>query len=118
MEDWSGEAERLHGITPRMLVDLGVDPARACDRLSSALAGRSVYSDAPDWDSFWLLRLYKAVGRRCDIRLLDFSMSVPPLSAAEKEALLRQADRLAPRRHRAAEDAMHLQTVYRLAHGR
>jgi hypothetical protein len=117
MEDWSEQAERLHGVTPRMLADLGVDPARACDRLSSALAGLNVYSDAPDWDSFWMMRLYKSVGRHCDIRLLDFAAAIPPLTQAEKLALLQQADRLAPRRHRAAEDAIHLQTVYRLARG-
>ncbi len=115
MEAWDEKAERLHGITPRMLADLGADAAEACERLDAALAGRAVYSDAPDWDSFWMLRLYQAAGRRCDIRLRDFAGLMPPLSPADKARLLQQADRLAPRRHRAAEDALHLRMIHRLA---
>jgi DNA polymerase III epsilon subunit-like protein len=118
MEAWDAKAERLHGITPRMLADLGADAAEACKRLDAALAGRMVYSDAPDWDSFWMLRLYQAAARRCDIRLHDFARLMPPLSEPDKARLLQQADRLAPRRHRAAEDALHLHMIYRLAAGR
>ena len=115
MDAWDPRAERLHGITPRMLADLGLDTAEACERLDAELAGRAVFSDAPDWDSFWMLRLYQAAGRRCDIRLHDFSRLMPPLSDADKARLLQQADRLAPRRHRAAEDALHLRMIHRLA---
>lgn len=115
MSAWDPKAERLHGITPRMLADLGLDPAGVCERLDAALAGRAVYSDAPDWDSFWMLRLYQAAGRRCDIRLQDFSRLMPVLGDADKKKLLQQADRLAPRRHRAAEDALHLRMIHRLA---
>jgi hypothetical protein len=115
MTAWDPKAERLHGITPRMLADLGVDPAAACERLDAALAGLTVYSDAPDWDSFWMLRLYKAAERRCEIRLQDFARAMPALTPAGKAKLLQQADRLAPRRHRAAEDALHLRMIHRLA---
>jgi len=115
MQAWDPKAERLHGITPRMLSDLGIDPSDACKRLETALEGRTVYSDAPDWDGFWMLRLFQAAGRRCDIRLHDFARAMPPLSDAAKARLLQQADRLAPRRHRASEDALHLLTLYRLA---
>lgn len=115
MDAWDPRAERLHGITPRILSDLGLDPAEACERIEVALAGRMVYSDAPDWDGFWMLRLFQAAGRRCEIRLHDFAGAMPPLSAQEKAKLLQQADRLAPRRHRASEDALHLLTIHRLA---
>lgn len=115
MTAWDPKAENLHGITPRMLADLGLDAAAACERLGAALAGRAVYSDAPDWDSFWMQRLFQAAGRRCDIRLHDFSRLMPPLDEAAKKRLLQQADRLAPRRHRAAEDALHLRMIHRLA---
>jgi len=115
MDAWDERAEALHGVTLSMLSDLGVHPVRACERMSAALAGREVYSDAPDWDSFWMMRLYAAAGRQCDIRLLDFSRVMPHLEADEKAALIARADRMAPRRHRAAEDALHLQTLWRLA---
>lgn len=115
MDAWDKKAEQLHSISPRMLNDLGVDAAEACERLDGALAGRIVFSDAPDWDAFWMLRLYQAAGKRCDIRLEDFARLMPALEPADKARLLQQADRLAPRRHRAAEDALHLQTIHRLA---
>ncbi|MFN0024089.1 MAG: hypothetical protein ACKVS5_09320 [Parvularculaceae bacterium] len=114
MGAWDDKAARLHGITPRMLSDFGLDAAEGCKRLNAALSGRIVYSDAPDWDAFWMQRLFRAAGRRCDIRLHDFARAMPVLTAAEKARLLSQADRLAPRRHRAAEDALHLYTLYRL----
>jgi hypothetical protein len=115
MDAWDPTAERLHGITLRMLSDLGLDPAAACKRIETALAGRTVYSDAPDWDGFWMLRLFQAAGRRCEIRLHDFARAMPPLTDSEKTKLLQRADRLAPRRHRASEDALHLLTIHRLA---
>lgn len=117
MDDWDPRAERLHGITPKMLSDLGVNASVACERLVRELSGCIVYSDAPDWDAFWLMRLFDAAGRRPTIKLKDFS-SLMPISAAEHKAeLIAGADRLAPRRHRAAEDALHLVALYRLAVG-
>ena len=115
MDDWNPRAEKLHGISPKMLSDLGVSAEQACDRATSALSGFSVYSDAPDWDLFWMMRLFDAAGRKCPIRILDFSSLMPPLSPSQKSDLLSQADRQAPRRHRAAEDALHLVTLYRLS---
>jgi hypothetical protein len=115
IDAWDPAAERLHGITPKMLSDLGLTAGAACDRLAAALAGCDVYSDAPDWDGFWLMRLFEAAGRKPAIRLGEFSRLMPVLSADARRALLAKADRLAPRRHRAAEDALHLVTLYRLA---
>lgn len=115
MEYWDPRAEKLHCITPRMLSDLGVNVAAACDRLAAGLAGKTVYSDAPDWDGFWLMRLFDAGGRKCPIRLKDFTRLMPALDDEEKRQLIARADGLAPRRHRAAEDALHLFTLYRLA---
>ncbi len=118
MDFWDPKAESMHGISPKMLSDLGVDAARACDRMSVALQGCDVYSDAPDWDAFWMMRLFDAAGRRPTIRLREFTGLMPALGSAEKSALLAKADRLAPRRHRAAEDALHLVMIYQLAQAR
>lgn len=115
MDDWDPRAERLHGITPKMLSDLGVNASAACDRMSAALAGCSVYSDAPDWDGFWLMRLFDAAGRKCSFRLKDFVSLMPLMTDDQKALMLANADRMAPRRHRAAEDALHLVAIYRLA---
>lgn len=117
MEFWDPKAERLHGISALMLSDLGVSAAAACDRIGAALGPCAVYSDAPDWDGFWLMRLYDAAGQRPPIRLRDFRQLMPDLTAEARAAFLQRADRLAPRRHRAAEDALHLATLYKLAAG-
>lgn len=114
---WDPKAERLHGITFSMLSELGVSPAIACDRMDAALTGCTIYSDAPDWDGFWMLRLYEAAGRKVGVRLHDFVNAMPPLTAEERSILVRKADRIAPRRHRALEDALHLHTTWRLAKG-
>lgn len=115
IDGWDAKAERLHGVDLKMLGDLGVSAAVACDRIEAALLRCDVVSDAPDWDAFWMMRLYEAAGRKCPLRLKDFASVMPPMSREERAALLQKADRLAPRRHRAGEDALHLQTTWRLA---
>ncbi|OFX04867.1 MAG: hypothetical protein A3E78_05580 [Alphaproteobacteria bacterium RIFCSPHIGHO2_12_FULL_63_12] len=117
MDEWDPRAERLHGISPKMLSDLGVNASLACDRLTKALNGFEVYSDAPDWDGFWLMRLFDVAGRKSAIRLRDFTLLMPSMSVGQKSLLLARADREAPRRHRAAEDALHLAALHRLASG-
>ena len=57
---WSADAEALHGIGLDLLNAEGRACADVCDMANDALAGRDVYSDAPDWDGFWLMRLFKA----------------------------------------------------------
>ncbi|MEK7266158.1 MAG: hypothetical protein AAB227_08675 [Pseudomonadota bacterium] len=118
MDAWDPRAERLHGISPKMLSDLGVNASVACDRLTKALGGFDVYSDAPDWDGYWLMRLFDVASRKSPIRLKDFISLMPSVSADQKSALLARADKEAPRRHRAGEDALHLASLYRLAAGR
>lgn len=115
MDEWDPRAERLHGISPKMLSDLGVNASLACDRLTKALGGCEVYSDAPDWDWFWLMRLFDVASRKSPIRLKDFTSLMPAMDADQKAALIARADKEAPRRHRAAEDALHLAALHRLA---
>jgi len=117
MDEWDPRAEKLHGITPKMLSDLGLNASVACDRLTKALGGCAVYSDAPDWDWFWMMRLFDAAGRKSPIRLKDFTTLMPAMPASQKSTLLARADKEAPRRHRAAEDAIHLAVLHRLAAG-
>ncbi|HNS85351.1 MAG TPA: hypothetical protein PKH09_00530 [Parvularculaceae bacterium] len=39
LDDWDPRAEKLHGVSLKMLSDLGVSAETACDRVSAALAG-------------------------------------------------------------------------------
>jgi hypothetical protein len=108
-------AQRLHGLDRAILERDGRSPQEVCDAMNEALGDAEVYSDAADWDGFWLFRLFSAGGVRQSFTLRDFGRLMRPLAGAREEELLRRAARLAPRRHRAAADARHLQTLYRLA---
>lgn len=60
---WSVEAERVHGIDRERLIRNGWPPDYVADRLTADLGGRTVYSDAPDYDRPWLQRLFDALDR-------------------------------------------------------
>lgn len=112
---WDPAAQELHGIDRFALEREGVHVREACAALNAAFQGAEVYSDAPDWDGFWLFRLFSAAGVRQAFALHDYGALIRRVAKGREEELFRQASRLAPRRHRAADDARHLQTLYRLA---
>ncbi|NWG72054.1 MAG: hypothetical protein HXY23_10665 [Parvularculaceae bacterium] len=112
---WSADAERLHGVTRADLDRDGRSARETAEALNDALAGLSVWSDAPDWDGFWLFRLFQAAQVKQQFTLNDFGKLMRPLAGAREEAALRRAAQISPRRHRAGPDAKHLQTVYALA---
>lgn len=115
LDDWSKDAEALHGVSHRALIAKGVEPEAVCEKLNAALAGKTIYSDAPDWDGFWLYRLFQAARIRQRFVLSDLFgvlLKVPP---EQLDRLIDQAERKAPRRHRAVPDALHMRTLYELA---
>jgi len=114
-EAWDKGAEALHGLTQAALRREGSDVREVCRTLNRALGGAGVYSDAPDWDAFWLMRLYAAGGVRQEFSILDYARLIGELAGTRTGELQERAGRLAPRRHRASDDVAHLQTLYRLA---
>ncbi len=116
MSVWDENAEALHGLSIDRLNRDGLQPGEVCDRLCEALDGFDVYSDAPDWDEYWMMRLFDAAGRRVSIKLFDFAQLMPMLQQSEKAELLLMAELHGARRHRAADDALYLQLLYRLTH--
>ncbi len=61
--DWNKAAARIHGISHAELLRHGRDPHWVAQRLRIRLSGRRIYSDNPDYDGMWLLRLFTA----CDL---------------------------------------------------
>lgn len=114
-EAWEDGAEALHGISREVLARDGRDIREVCQALNRALNGAEVYSDAPDWDGFWLIRLFTTSAVRQEFTIHDYGALVAPLLGEQADQLLERAARLAPRRHRASDDVVHLQTLYRLA---
>lgn len=113
--DWSAQAERLHGISRAQLLAEGESPAWVCRRLNERLAGRVVYTDAPEYDRAWLDELFAAcwggapsfVLASADELLLE--MLAPRFSkradvARELAAIKDEVRRRLPQRHRARWD--------------
>lgn len=59
---WNIDAERIHNIPKQLLLDVGLEVDEAARRFLEALekGDRRVYSDAPDFECFWLSKLLNA----------------------------------------------------------
>jgi hypothetical protein len=123
--DWSAYAEReIHRISRATLAAEGEAPVEVAARMNDALAGRNVYSDAPDFDARWLWRLFEGTGLEPAFRVafLDAALVHPddgdPAETEERvrRARLEASERF-PRRHRAAWDVEFLLEWWRLATG-
>lgn len=115
IDDWDAEAEALHGVRYDELQREGISPGEVCEKLNEALAGKVVYSDAPDWDGFWLYRLFQAAKTRQRFVVSDFSSIFRGATPEKVERCIAEADRAAPRLHRAIPDALHMRALYKLA---
>ena len=115
MEAWDEKAEALHGITRRVLDLQGDAPKAICAALNDALTGLTVYSDAPDWDGFWLYRLFESGGVKMAFVLSDFSEILRDVAPEEFDGLVAEASKIAPHRHRTNDDVLHMKALYELA---
>ena len=112
---WDPSAEALHGLSMEVLNEHGLDVVGACKKLNDALAGETVYSDAPDWDGYWLYRLHQAARMRQTFNLVHFAELMPPIGLTDKLMLVARTNSLAPHTHRAADDVRHMQVLHALA---
>lgn len=115
MGAWDPQAEALHGVSHHKLVKKGSDPKIICKALNEALEGCTVYSDAPDWDGFWLYRLFQAAKFRQAFYLTDFREAFAGLGDDEIQKLMAEAMKKAPHTHRASDDVLHMKTLFDLA---
>ena len=114
LEDWNPVAEALHGVSYDTLVKEGVPAGEVCEKLNGALAGKLVFSDAPDWDGFWLYRLFQAAKMRQRFIVSDFSSILRAAPPEKLDAYMEEAERRAPRMHRAIPDVLHMRALYEL----
>ncbi|NWG45258.1 MAG: hypothetical protein HXY25_01755 [Alphaproteobacteria bacterium] len=114
-EGWDAGAEAVHGLTLDRLLAEGLDTAAVCDRLDADLRGRTVYSDAPEFDSNWLGVLYRAALREPPFQLAGLfdHLAEGHGAPAVRAGLARARDEVPPT-HRAGEDVRHLMAVWRL----
>ncbi|MCP5169520.1 MAG: hypothetical protein H6999_07150 [Hahellaceae bacterium] len=62
-QDWSAQAQKIHGISQEELCRDGLPLSQVTEELNALLNNQTVYCDAWTFDSFWLHRLFK--GARC-----------------------------------------------------
>jgi hypothetical protein len=71
-EEWSAEAEGIHGLSLDHLLREGEPHDAVARRTVDALAGHALYASAPSWDGQWLSKLLRAAGLpRHALRLRD-----------------------------------------------
>lgn len=117
-EDWSSEAEAVHGLSLERLRQEGTAHDVVARRMVEVLSGHDLYASAPSWDGQWLSRLLRAAGLpRHALRLRD-TEEVQRLAAStvfqgasegQVEAVLSVAreavEASGPPAHRALDDA-------------
>lgn len=97
---WDEFAEELHGIDMNDLAAEGLSVVAAAQRLNQALAGKAVYSDACEFDRFWITRLFDAAGITPEFEL----RGLEALLSSTQLIQYRFISRSQLRRHRAAND--------------
>ncbi len=60
--EWDRVAAQIHGIPKEQLLQNGIHPIEAAQRLNSQLCGSIAYSDGVDSDNMWIATLFNAVG--------------------------------------------------------
>lgn len=61
-DDWSSEAEAIHGISRELLLAEGIPVERIAAEMVEELTGHDLYASAPSWDGKWLSVLLRAAG--------------------------------------------------------
>lgn len=66
---WDSLAQEVHGISRMVIERAGITACEATTRLDHFLKYKEIYSDAPEWDGYWLDRLYSSVNKKREWRL-------------------------------------------------
>ncbi|RME33609.1 MAG: hypothetical protein D6786_07205 [Gammaproteobacteria bacterium] len=120
--DWDPAAQAITGISRRLLREQGRPPEWVCRRMNEALAGLTLYSDAVQFDGFWLGSLFEQ--SRCGppaFRLGDLFLMVLRTTGLPRQRVVHclEAGRVeVGKAHRAAWDVQAHLAGWRLAAGR
>jgi hypothetical protein len=113
--DWDPLAEAVHGIALDDLRREGTPAPEAARAVARIVAGRTLMSDAADFDGALLLRLFEAMPEAPpDVRVLDLAgllRRLGPEAAAWYDTVLAAT----PAPHRAGPDALRLARAWHAA---
>lgn len=114
--DWSPDAQACHGLSREYLMDKGKSPSLVVEIMLEALSNQKIYTNAPDFDGFWIRRLFSAVDKNMSLQFMDtallFNYFCPEATQFEVEARKRAGGI-----HRATFDVKYLIEMYRLCIG-
>ncbi|NTF17044.1 hypothetical protein G6L37_01200 [Agrobacterium rubi] len=115
-DDWSVASQAVHNITQEMLRRDGIDAKLVALRVNALLAGNFVFSDAPEFDGNWFMRLFVDVDVKPMFRIQDYDALFLPcrkiaatfMGPQRLAALTRKVDLVYLHTHRAADDALRM----------
>lgn len=124
--DWSTDSEKIHGITRDYLEKHGIAPKKLCQKIIHELANQHVFSENPDWDSMWLLKLFQACEELPPVVGIHDVNSLLLHKIAEKstDILAAQANivkmkifarQVVQQKHRAEPDVRYLTRIWQMA---
>lgn len=111
IDEWSPEAEQIHGLSRDRLNEVGFAADDIARRLNVAAAGKTVLSDDPAYDDRWLDRLYHDTEVAREFTLLDAGNAArmaaggARLSPSEAHSYLARIQARYPHPHRAGPDS-------------
>lgn len=118
-DHWSDEAEGVHGISRELLLEKGQSPRQVALMLNESLHSKVLYSDAWNFDSSWLGRLFDEAGLVQRFRLDTISRLLSPEQMESWQETKRNLwDEMGIERHRAANDVRVLQETFLRVTGR
>ena len=94
---WDEQAESIHGLSRSLITRTGISCEKAVSRLDANIVNLDVYSDAPEWDGYWLDLLYSVVEKKRTWTLKKLNLnytelkyeSMPHRALADAERLSR-----------------------------
>jgi hypothetical protein len=124
---WDPQAEIVHGLDRERLNRNGWGADYVADLLNRSLEGQTVYTDAPEFDTRWLDRLFAAVDKprtftiqHADdllLPLLHRSYELEWQAVARLDTLKSKIRAVVPGQHDAGYDVGYLLQVWRAAQG-
>jgi len=111
-EDWDDSAEAVHGWSRSRLLSEGEPAFLVAKKINDLLAGKTVYSDAKDYDGRWVDVLFDEIAAPRRFRVEDYAL----LYGSDRRRIdeVRQAlERERPITHRADEDVAFLMALHR-----
>ena len=110
--DWDPNSQQIHGLSREYLAEHGKPPLIVAERMNQHLQDQILYSDAPDYDGFWLRRLFEAAGIDIEFQLAN-AMKLFHALHPEYVRFSEKARVKAGGIHRASFDVSYLIELYR-----